>query len=98
VTVFGWIIWAIAFLILVRFFIDIFDQRRYVRIASSVVSLLILFSLVVTSFFDISKFHLIWFVPVAFFSGRSITGAVLFKQTENKIDKHFEKLNDESNS
>ena len=76
-TIFGWFVWALTCLAFVMAVMDIFDGRRIVRIASRMISVCLIAALVTTAATDISKFHLLWFVPVVFFICRGIALSIV---------------------
>lgn len=88
----SWIIWGLTCLALLMFFFNTFDDRRIVKIASIIICIGIFFALVVTTFLNISKFHLLWFVPVIFIISRSIVGSIVMIGTKKRINTHFSKM------
>ncbi len=76
----NWFIWIISCLALLMFLKDIFDNRTIVRIATRLISICLIFALVITFIADISKLHLLWFVPIIFFVSRIVAARIVMKK------------------
>ena len=82
-----WSIWGLACIAFVLFAVDVFDERMIVRIATRMITVILLPALIVTAFTSVSKFHLLWFVPVVFYICRAIAGAIFFNRVTKRINK-----------
>lgn len=82
-TIIGWSIWGLSCLVFLLFAKDIFDGRTLVRIATRMISVCLFIGLVTTAATDISKLHLLWFIPVTFFVCRGIAGSIISNRVRN---------------
>lgn len=83
-VIIGWVVWCLACIVFLRFCIDALDRRPVVRMASRMICALLAAGLVLTVVCELSKLHLLWFVPIAFFMCRAIAGAAVSERVEKQ--------------
>ncbi len=65
-NILGWVVWAVAmFIFIVHIFLFFHSDPGVSRLAKRF-SFLIAIGLAITAFTKLSKFHLIWWIPVAY--------------------------------
>jgi hypothetical protein len=61
-----WIVWGIGVLVLIVFFPMCLHREPLIARLFKVFAVLIVAGLIVTAFTQLSKFHLLWWIPVSF--------------------------------
>lgn len=94
-NIIGWSIWGLACLVFVMFVKDSFDACRIVRITTRMISVCLLAALITTATTEISKLHLVWFVPVVFFVCRGIAGSIVMNDVRRRAQEHFTEFDED---
>jgi len=91
-----WVIWAIACVFLLSFFLAaLFQHDPVIRSYHMRNCLLLVPGLLVTVITPISKFHLLWWVPATFFLNLLLSNILLFSRLKRGL-RNFEKQQRES--
>lgn len=87
INILSWAVWACGILVLANQFpFAYFSKDGGIRILAKRYSMLIIFGLLITAFTDISKFHLLWWIPAAYYINFWIFGATAFCRMKKYID------------
>jgi hypothetical protein len=86
-NILGWIIWACGVLVLANQFpFAYFSKDGGIRILAKRYSILIITGLLVTALTDISRFHLLWWVPSSYFLNLWYFHWTAFRKQNQYID------------
>ncbi len=83
-TVFGWIVWALACVVLLSFLLAaLFSKDSSLRAHHMRHSLLLIAGLIITAITQISKLHLLWWVPLTFFLNQALSMVLIGKKLQH---------------
>jgi hypothetical protein len=88
-----WIVWGIGVLVLIIFIPMYFHREPLIGRMFKIFATLIIIGLVITLFTQLSKFHLLWWIPLSFILKDQIFHADLhwrFKRFANRMDRERE--------
>lgn len=83
-TVFGWIVWALACVVLLSFLLAALSSKDSgLRAHHMRHSLLLIAGVTITAITQISKLHLLWWVPLTFFLNQALSMVLIGKKLQH---------------